>query len=79
MKQSKLEKLCAELGLKMTEQRRIIARVLSLSKDHPDVEEVYRRSMKVDDKISLAQLYSAFDRFSQTHCQKGDINTVSDI
>ena len=67
MKQSKLEKLCAELGLKMTEQRRIIARVLSLSKDHPDVEEVYRRSMKLDDKISLATVYRTVRLFEDVN------------
>ena len=67
MKQSKLEKLCEELGLKMTEQRRVIARVLSLSKDHPDVEEVYRRSMKVDDKISLATVYRTVRLFEDVN------------
>ena len=67
MKQSKLEKLCSELGLKMTEQRRIIARVMSASKDHPDVEEVYRRSMKVDDKISLATVYRTVRLFEDVN------------
>ena len=59
--------MCAELGMKMTEQRRIIARVLSLSKDHPDVEEVYRRSMKVDDKISLATVYRTVRLFEDVN------------
>ena len=67
MKQSKLEKLCADLGMKITEQRRIIARVLSLSKDHPDVEEVYQRSMKVDDKISLATVYRTVRLFEDVN------------
>jgi len=51
----------------MTEQRRIIARVMSASKDHPDVEEVYRRSMKVDDKISLATVYRTVRLFEDVN------------
>lgn len=52
-----LEELCAEKGMRMTEQRRIIARVLSQADDHPDVEEVYRRASAIDDKISIATVY----------------------
>ncbi len=54
---SRLEKLCIEKGLKMTEQRRVISRVLSEAHDHPDVEEVYRRSSALDPKISIATVY----------------------
>src|SRR5580700_417271 len=54
---SRLEKLCAERGLKMTEQRRIISRVLSQAQDHPDVEEIYRRAFAIDPKISIATVY----------------------
>ena len=54
---SRLERLCVEKGLKMTEQRRIIARVLSDSSDHPDVEQVYHRATEVDPHISLATVY----------------------
>lgn len=54
---SRLEKLCIEKGLKMTEQRRVISRVLSEAHDHPDVEEVYRRSVVLDPKISIATVY----------------------
>lgn len=54
---SRLEKLCIEKGLKMTEQRRVISRVLSEAHDHPDVEEVYRRSAALDPKISIATVY----------------------
>lgn len=54
---SRLERLCIEKGLKMTEQRRVISRVLSDSQDHPDVEEVYRRSAALDPKISIATVY----------------------
>ncbi len=60
---SRLERLCAEKGLKMTEQRRIIARVLSESDDHPDVEEVYRRASAHDAAISLATVYRAMRMF----------------
>ena len=45
---SKLEALCAEKGLKMTDQRRVIARVLSESHDHPDVEALHKRATAVD-------------------------------
>jgi Fur family ferric uptake transcriptional regulator len=54
---SRLEQLCVEKGLKMTGQRRIIARVLSESSDHPDVEQVYRRAAEIDSKISIATVY----------------------
>ncbi len=53
----RLENLCIEKGMRMTEQRRIIAQVLSNAEDHPDVEEVYRRASKIDDKISIATVY----------------------
>ena len=53
----RLEDLCVEKGMRMTEQRRIIARVLSRADDHPDVEEVYRRASAIDDKISIATVY----------------------
>lgn len=52
-----LEQLCITKGLKMTAQRRLIARVLSQAEDHPDVEEVYRRAVEVDPKISIATVY----------------------
>jgi Fur family ferric uptake transcriptional regulator len=54
---SRLEQLCVEKGLKMTGQRRIIARVLSDATDHPDVEQVYRRASAIDPKISIATVY----------------------
>ena len=52
-----IEALCAGKGMRMTEQRRTIARVLASSDDHPDVEELYRRCIKVDDRISLSTVY----------------------
>lgn len=54
---SRLERLCIEKGLKMTGQRRVIARVLSEATDHPDVEQVYRRATAVDPHISIATVY----------------------
>lgn len=55
--ESRLERLCAERGLRMTGQRRIIAQVLSEANDHPNVEEVYRRVAKRDPHISLSTVY----------------------
>ena len=54
---SRIERLCVERGLKMTDQRRVIARVLSDARDHPDVEELYRRATAIDSKISIATVY----------------------
>lgn len=54
---SRIERLCIERGLKMTGQRRVIARVLSEADDHPDVEEVYRRALALDARISIATVY----------------------
>ena len=54
---SRLEQLCTEKGLKMTEQRRVIARVLSEATDHPDVEQLYQRASKIDPRISIATVY----------------------
>ncbi len=55
--ESRIERLCIEKGLKMTGQRRTIARVLSDAGDHPDVEELYRRAAALDDHISIATVY----------------------
>jgi Fur family ferric uptake transcriptional regulator len=52
-----IEALCTERGLRITEQRRIIARVLSESEDHPDVEQLHRRASAIDPKISIATVY----------------------
>ncbi len=54
---SRIERLCVERGLKMTGQRRLIARVLSDAEDHPDVEELYRRAVTQDGRISIATVY----------------------
>ncbi|MEO1042265.1 MAG: Fur family transcriptional regulator [Pseudomonadota bacterium] len=53
----RLEKLCAEKGLRMTDQRRVIARVISAAEDHPDVEEIHRRASEIDNRISIATVY----------------------
>ena len=58
-----LEELCVERGMRMTEQRRIIARILEESADHPDVEELYRRSVKIDAKISISTVYRTVKLF----------------
>src|SRR6185437_10328323 len=62
---SKLEAICAEKGLKMTGQRRVIARVLSESHDHPDVESLYQRASAVDPHISIATVYRTLKLFDE--------------
>jgi Fur family ferric uptake transcriptional regulator len=62
---SRIEKLCIEKGLKMTEQRRVIARVLSDAADHPDVEQVYRRATEIDPRISIATVYRTVRLFEE--------------
>lgn len=59
----RLEKLCAEKGLRMTEPRRVIARILSKSDDHPDAEELHRRANSMDSSISLATVYRTVKLF----------------
>jgi Fur family transcriptional regulator, ferric uptake regulator len=58
-----IEALCAAKGMRMTEQRRVIARVLARSADHPDVEELYRRCAEVDDRISISTVYRTVKLF----------------
>ncbi|WP_207480799.1 Fur family transcriptional regulator [Arenibaculum pallidiluteum] len=62
---SRLEDLCIQKGLKMTEQRRVISRVLSESTDHPDVEQVYRRASEIDPRISIATVYRTMRLFEE--------------
>ncbi len=64
--ESRIERLCIERGLKMTGQRRVIARVLSDADDHPDVEELYRRCAKVDDRISISTVYRTVRLFEDS-------------
>src|ERR1700745_2747771 len=63
--ESRIERLCIERGLKMTGQRRGVARVLSESGDHPDVEELYRRASALDQHISIATVYRTVRLFEE--------------
>lgn len=62
---SEIEKICIQKGMRMTDQRRVIARVLSDALDHPDVEEVYRRSIDIDSRISIATVYRTVRLFEE--------------
>jgi len=61
-----IEALCAKKGLRITEQRRTIARVLSDAQDHPDVEELHRRSAAIDPGISIATVYRTVRLFEES-------------
>ncbi len=61
----RLEKLCVAKGMRMTDQRRVIARVLSEAHDHPDVEELYARAVKIDSHISIATVYRTVRLFEE--------------
>ena len=63
--ESRIERLCVERGLKMTGQRRVIARVLSDADDHPDVEMVHERANKIDPGISIATVYRTVRLFEE--------------
>jgi Fur family ferric uptake transcriptional regulator len=62
---SHIEQICAEKGMKMTDQRRTIARVLSDATDHPDVEEVHKRAAAEDPRISIATVYRTVRLFEE--------------
>ena len=64
--EANIERLCEEKGLKMTEQRRVIARVLSWAEDHPNVDEVFLRASKIDSHISLATVYRTVRLFEES-------------
>jgi len=61
----RIEQLCVDKGMRMTDQRRVVARVLSNATDHPDVEELYRRSAAVDPHISIATVYRTVRLFEE--------------
>jgi Fur family ferric uptake transcriptional regulator len=63
---SNIEALCAVKGMRMTGQRRTVARVLAQADDHPDVEELYRRCVKVDPKISISTVYRTVKLFEDS-------------
>jgi Fur family ferric uptake transcriptional regulator len=63
LKPAPIEAQCAAKGMRMTEQRRIIARVINDSADHPDVEELYRRCFQIDNRISISTVYRTVKLF----------------
>ena len=62
----RLEKACIDKGMRMTDQRRVIARVLSAADDHPDVEELHRRAHAIDPHISIATVYRTVRLFEES-------------
>ena len=60
-----IEEKCLAKGVKLTEQRKIIAKIMSNSKDHPDVDELYKRVLNVDPKISIATVYRTIKLFAE--------------
>ena len=60
-----IEEKCLTKGVKLTEQRKIIAKVMSSSKDHPDVDELYKRVSNIDPKISIATVYRTIKLFAE--------------
>ncbi len=62
-KSQSLEDMCVAKGMRMTEQRRVIAQVLEAATDHPDVEELYRRASEIDPRISIATVYRTVKLF----------------
>lgn len=60
-----LEEQCTKKGMRMTEQRRVIAQVIEAAADHPDVEELYRRASAIDARISLSTVYRTLNLFEE--------------
>lgn len=60
-----LEEQCARKGMRMTDQRRVIAHVIESASDHPDVEELYRRASGIDARISLSTVYRTLNMFEE--------------
>ena len=74
---SKIEDKCEEKGVRLTEQRRLIAKAMSQSSDHPDVDELHKRVSKIDEKVSIATVYRTVKLFEESgiiekHDFKGD-------
>ena len=61
-----IEQKCIAKGVKLTDQRRIIAKIMSESQDHPDVDELYNRASKIDSKISIATVYRTVKLFEES-------------
>ena len=72
-----LEALCNEKGLRITEQRRVIARVLGSAEDHPDVEELYRRASAIDPHISIATVYRTVRLFEEAGVSRSTISATA--
>jgi len=60
-----IEQKCISKGVKLTDQRKIIAKIMSDSQDHPDVDELYKRASKIDSKISIATVYRTVKLFEE--------------
>ena len=60
-----IEQKCLDKGVKLTDQRKIIAKVMSVSDDHPDVDELYKRVSKIDPRISIATIYRTVKLFEE--------------
>ena len=67
MAKSAIEVMCASKGVKLTHQRKVIAKVLSKSDDHPDANLVFKRSSKIDSNISMATVYRTMKLFEDTN------------
>ena len=63
--QGTIEQKCISKGVKLTDQRKIIAKIMSVSTDHPDVDELYKRVSKIDAKISIATVYRTVKLFEE--------------
>jgi Fur family ferric uptake transcriptional regulator len=63
---NKIEEICAAKGVRLTDQRKIIAKVMSTSNDHPDVDELHKRVNKIDKKISIATVYRTVKLFEES-------------
>ena len=61
-----IEQKCLSKGVKLTEQRKIIAKIMSNAQDHPDVDELYNRASKIDSKISIATVYRTVKLFEES-------------
>ena len=62
---NKIEEKCLKVGVRLTDQRKVIAKVMSESEDHPDVDELHRRVSKIDSKVSIATVYRTVKLFEE--------------
>ena len=74
-----LEQKCIAKGVKLTDQRKIIAKVMSNSNDHPDVDELYKRVSKIDTKISIATVVQESDNLCDDECQPTWVHLTDEI